>query len=149
VRGSRMADTLFGAAFTLAGAWVWVETRGFPTLRDGHPGPALFPGLLALAMIACGLAVLLSGVSRVTALRSEVRSLRVPGRPLLHVGVVVLLGLLYPLFHARLGFVPTAAALIFGVSAILRANLAVAAVVTAAGTAIIFYAFTRLLGVPL
>jgi hypothetical protein len=65
------------------------------------------------------------------------------------VAVVAFLGLLYPLFHAQVGFVPTAAALIFGVAVILRAKPLPAAVVTAASTWIIYLAFTRLLGVPL
>lgn len=149
MEGTRLTNVLFGAAFCVAGALTWFETRGFPTLRDGHPGPALFPSLLALLLIACGLAVFASGVMQPSRLQAEMRAFRLPGRRLLLVAVVVFLGLLYPLFHNLVGFVPTSAALIFGVAAILRANLIVAAIVTASSTALIYYAFTRLLGVPL
>lgn len=149
MEGTRLTNLIFGAAFGLAGVWVWFQTRGFPTLRDGHPGPALFPGLLALMLIACGLAVFVSGVTQPGRLQADVRAFRLPGRRLLLVAVVAFLGLLYPLFHNLVGFVPTSAALIFGVATILRANLIVAAIVTASSTALIYYAFTRLLGVPL
>ncbi len=145
----RVSNVIFGAAISLAGILIWFETRGFPTLRDGHPGPALFPGLLSIALAACGVAVLLSGLYQPRRLAAEFGSIRVPVSPLLRVALVAFLGLLYPMFHAQVGFVPTSAALIFGVAVVLRANLIAAALTTAAGTAIIYYAFTRLLGVPL
>ncbi len=145
----RVSDVVFGAAFALAGILIWVETRGFPTLRDGHPGPALFPGLVSIALAICGAALLVGGLRQPRRLAAEYRSLSVPIAPLSRVALVVVLGLLYPLLHAQIGFVPTSAALIFGVAVVLRANLLVAAVTTAASTAIIYYAFTRALGVPL
>ena len=145
----RMINLLFGVVFVLVGTWVWFETRGFPTLRDGHPGPALFPGLLAIALVASGVAVLLHAIVQPARLAAEFRSFSLPGHALLRVALVVFLGLLYPLFHAQVGFVPTSAALIFGVAVILRAKVWLAAVVTAAGTWILYLSFTRLLGVPL
>ncbi len=145
----RMTNLLFGAAFALVGTWVWFETRGFPTLRDGHPGPALFPGLVAIALVACGLALLLHAVVQPTRLAAEFRSFALPGHGLLRVGLVAFLGLLYPLFHRQVGFVPTSAALIFGVALLLRAKWWLAAIVTAVSTWGIYLAFTRLLGVPL
>jgi len=144
-----MTNLLFGVAFALVGVWVWFETRGFPTLRDGHPGPALFPGLLAIALTACGVAVLLHGLLQPARLAAEFRSFSLPGHALLRVALVVLLGLLYPLFHRQIGFVPSSAALIFGVIILLRAKWWLAAIVTVASTWGIYLAFTRLLGVPL
>jgi putative tricarboxylic transport membrane protein len=149
VERPRVSNLVFGAAFALAGILIWFETRGFPTLRDGHPGPALFPGLLSLLLAACGVALLVSGLHRPRLLAAEWRTISVPALPLLRVALVVALGILYPLLHAQVGFVPTSAALILGVTVILRANLLVALVTTAASTAIIYYAFTRGLGVPL
>jgi len=145
----RMTNLLFGLAFFLAGTWVWFETRNFPTLRDGHPGPALFPGLLAIALATCGVAVLLHGLAQPARLVAEFRSFGLQGHGLLRVGLVVLLGLLYPLFHRQIGFVPSSAALIFGVTILLRAKWWVAAIVTVTSTWVIYLAFTRLLGVPL
>ncbi|MFO8149706.1 MAG: tripartite tricarboxylate transporter TctB family protein [Trueperaceae bacterium] len=145
----RMTNLLFGLAFILAGTWVWFETRGFPTLRDGHPGPALFPGLLAIALATCGVALLLHAVVQPARLVAEFRTFSLQGHGLLRVLLVVLLGLLYPLFHRQIGFVPSSAALIFGVTVLLRAKWWLAAVVTVASTWGIYLAFTRLLGVPL
>jgi putative tricarboxylic transport membrane protein len=144
-----MVNLLFGVAFAAAGAWVYLLTRGFPTLRDGHPGPALFPGIVAVALVVAGVALALQGAVQPRRLGAEFRAFSLPGPGLLRAGVVALLGLLYPLFHAQVGFVPTASALIFGVAIILRAKPLPAAVVTAISTWIIYLAFTRLLGVPL
>lgn len=144
-----MVNLLFGVAFATVGVWTWFQTRGFPTLRDGHPGPALFPGILAIALTIAGVALAVHGVARPRRLAAEFRAFSLPGQGLLRVAVVALLGLLYPLFHAQVGFVPTASALIFGVAIILRAKPLPAAVVTAISTWIIYLAFTRLLGVPL
>ena len=145
----RMTNLLFGVAFALVGVWVWFETRGFPTLRDGHPGPALFPGLLGIALVACGVALALHAVVQPARLAAEFRSFTLPGYGLLRIALVVGLGLLYPLFHRQVGFVPTSAALIFGVALLLRAKWWLAAIVTVASTWGIYLAFTRLLGVPL
>ena len=144
----RMTDLLFGLVFVAVGTWVWFETRTFPVLRDGHPGPSLFPGLLAWALVACGVAVAGHGLVRPRALAAEVRSLSAPGLGWLRVAFVAFLGLLYPLFHQQLGFIPTSAALIFGVALILRAKWWLAALVTAGGTYLLYASFTRLLGVP-
>lgn len=144
-----MTNLLFGVVFVLVGTWVWFETRGFPTLRDGHPGPALFPGLLAIALAACGLALVVPALWRPDLLAAEFRSFSLPGYGLLRVAFVAFLGLLYPLFHRQVGFVPTSAALIFGVAVMLRAKWWLAAIVTAVSTWAIYLAFTRLLGVPL
>jgi putative tricarboxylic transport membrane protein len=144
-----MVNLLFGVAFAAVGVWVWLETRGFPTLRDGHPGPALFPGILAIALTVAGLALAIQGAVQPRRLAAEFRAFSLPGPGLLRVAVVALLGLLYPLFHTQVGFVPTASALIFGVAVILRAKPLPAALVTALSTWIIYLAFTRLLGVPL
>jgi len=144
-----MVNLLFGVAFAAVGVWVWSQTRGFPTLRDGHPGPALFPGILAIALSVAGVALVVHGTVQPRRLAAELRAFSLPGHGLLRVALVAFLGLLYPLFHAQVGFVPTASALIFGVAVILRAKPLPAALVTALSTWIIYLAFTRLLGVPL
>jgi len=146
--GSRVSDLVFGAAIAGLGLWVWFFSRGFPALRDGHPGPALFPGILAWLMVLAGLGLVLAAFrSRSTApsgFRIE--------RRWLHFAEVLLIGALalaYPLLNRQLGFLPTASVLIFGVALVLRARWYVAAMVAVVSAGVIYLGFTRLLGVPL
>lgn len=145
----RLANVISGGLITAAGIWIWFHTRDFPSLRDGHPGPALFPAILAIALILCGGALLIHGAHRPARLIAEGARLRPDPRSILNVLVVGFLGLLYPLFHSVIGFAPASAALIFGVAVLLRARAWLAAAVALGGTAVIYLAFTRLLGVPL
>lgn len=145
----RIANLISGGLILAAGVWIWFYTRGFPNLREGYPGPALFPGILALTLIVCGGALLIHGAHRPALLKAELAQVRIDPRSVLNVFVVIFLGLLYPLFHNIVGFLPTSAALIFGVAVLLQARLWIAAAVAVAGTGVIYLAFTRLLGVPL
>jgi putative tricarboxylic transport membrane protein len=145
---SRPADLISGALIAVAGLVVWLMTRSFPELRDGHPGPALFPGVVAIALILCGGALLIQAARRRPTPDTPARlELAWPG--LLRIAGAVLLGLLYPVLHDRIGFVPSAAGLILGVSLMLRARPVVSAFVALAGSVTIYLVFTRLLGVPL
>lgn len=146
---SRLANLVSGSLIAIAGAWIWLTTRGFPELRDGHPGPALFPGVIAIALVVCGGLLLFQGARRPRRLQSEIRNTRPAWAGLLRIVGAVLLGLLYPLQQGLIGFIPSVAALIFGISLMLRARVLPGAVVAVAGTAVIYFAFTRLLGVPL
>lgn len=47
-------DRLVGAGFAGAGALMLLATLNFPPMEGGHPGPALFPRLLAGLLIVCG-----------------------------------------------------------------------------------------------
>jgi putative tricarboxylic transport membrane protein len=149
VAGTRLANLISGALIVAAGVWIWLTTRGFPELRDGHPGPALFPGVIAVALVACGGALLFDGVRRPGRLRAELGSARPAWDGVSRVVAAILLGLLYPLLQGLVGFIPTAAALILGVALMLRAKPLPATLVAAGGAAAIYLAFTRLLGVPL
>ena len=51
-----------GVAIGLA-VFVFVLTLGFPQLPDGHPGPGLFPQLLAIMLAIMGIALIGQNVS--------------------------------------------------------------------------------------
>ena len=128
---------------------VWLYAGTFPDLPEGHPGPGLFPRVIAAALTLSGLLLLWQGLRH----RAEEADKPPPdgrrqaglGRLGLGLGLVVL----YPLGQAVLGFIPTLTIIALGVALILRVR-PVVAVGVALGSAVLIYGlFTGLLGVPL
>lgn len=62
----RTTDGLLGAVAVVVGAVLIVATRHLPYVDRTGPGPALAPALVGLALIACGVALIVSsrGVRR-------------------------------------------------------------------------------------
>ncbi len=54
-------DCIGGGIFAALGVVIWAFTFQFPTLEGGHPGPSLFPRLLATLFILFGAIVFRSG----------------------------------------------------------------------------------------
>src|SRR5512135_1458061 len=47
-------DTVFGSIFIALGIFIFTQTFFYPSLEKGHPGPGLFPNLLAVLFIIFG-----------------------------------------------------------------------------------------------
>lgn len=47
-------DIIAGAIFILLGIFIFTQTFTYPSLEKGHPGPGLFPNILAILFIAFG-----------------------------------------------------------------------------------------------
>lgn len=47
-------DIVFGAIFVALGIFIFTQTLFYPSLEKGHPGPGLFPNLLAILFIIFG-----------------------------------------------------------------------------------------------
>lgn len=142
----RIRELLVGVFMVALAVAVWVHAQGFPELRGGHPGPALFPQAVSVVLGLSGL--LLCAV----ALRqgfSPSGSTGVAWGGLARALLVVMLASLYPLVQEQLGFIPTVSLLSFGVAFLLRAPLLPALLTAGIGTMLIYLLFTRLLGVPL
>jgi putative tricarboxylic transport membrane protein len=143
----RIRELLVGVIMVALAVAVWVHAQGFPVLRGGHPGPALFPQAVSIFL---GLSGLLLGA---TALRQgptpSGSGAGVAWGGLARALMVVVLATLYPLVQQQLGFIPTVSLLSFGVAFLLRAPLLPALLTSVVGTVLIYWLFTRLLGVPL
>lgn len=59
----------------ILGGVIFFLIRDFPKLDDGHPGPALFPGILAGLFIVFGVFLLVQGI-RTNSLQSRSRNRR-------------------------------------------------------------------------
>lgn len=146
----RLTRLVPGGLVFVLGLVVWLYAGTFPEQDGGYPGPGLFPRVIAAGMVLSGLGLLVQAL----------RVLRVAGTPdldavpfnlLAALRVAAGLGLvaLYPLLQGRVGFIPTVSALSLGVAILLGVNPLTAGLTAIGGSTLIYFSFTRLLGVPL
>jgi putative tricarboxylic transport membrane protein len=150
--GSRASGELVGGASALLlSILVWVQSRRFPELPDGHPGPGLFPALVAVGLLLAGAVLVLSalrpGGAASAAPADEAHGGAAAGGA--RVAAVLAAVGAYPILQPLVGFVPSVAAVCLLVGLLLRARPIPAALTAIAGTLVIYLLFTRLLGVPL
>ena len=139
-------DTLSGTLLIALSVFLWFQTISFPQLDDGHPGPALFPQLIAILLGLLGTYLLIKSLrTNPTPATSQTLS---TGR-ILRFFTGVTLVVTYPLLVTHVHFIPAMAVLILFFGLILN-NKPWKAMLTAVLSAGLMYAlFTQLLGVPL
>jgi putative tricarboxylic transport membrane protein len=144
----KLSDTLSGLLTLIFGTAIVVVARTFPAMPGQTIGPALFPTLIGVGMIVCGLALVLSGRRRGTPWLQADDWVHRP-RMVLNFGLVFADLVFYAIAVGRLGFFLTAVIflsvlmLAFGVRRVRIVPLALAV------TMVIHYAFYSLLRVPL
>ena len=134
---------LFALVLGLGIAWY---AGGFPELEGGHPGPGLFPSLVGIGLVLCGLVLLWRPGTR------EVGAEQAPdagwaGRSRFAAGL--LLVMVFPWLHDLVGFFVATSLLALCVGLMLRARWQAAALTAILASGVIYLLFTRLLGVPL
>ncbi|RYY92027.1 MAG: tripartite tricarboxylate transporter TctB family protein [Comamonadaceae bacterium] len=146
----KLNDAVFGFILFALGGAVLLGIQGYPRIPGQPVGPALFPGLIAAGLCACGVLLVLKGLrSRATqpwlVWEDWVRSPR-------HIlGLLLLLGsiVFYILASNWLGFLPTAFAILLAMFLVLRVPPGRAVVVALVATLLVHFAFYKLLRVPL
>ncbi len=145
-------DAVWGALLALLGLAIVVHVQGFPRIPGQNVGPALFPGIVAGALIVCGLILVVSGLRARRSVASPWAEapgwLRSPPHVLAFV-VFVASNVFYLLAVDRLGFVITAFVYLTALIWVLRVRLALVLPVALVMTLLIHYAFYKLLRVPL
>jgi putative tricarboxylic transport membrane protein len=121
--------------------------QAFPKIPGQQVGPALFPGLVALGLAVCGVILIVHGLRHRAAQPWFVadewtRSTRHVVAFLAVIGAVAF----YILLADRVGFLIVGPAILFLVFGVRPARAAVVAIVA---TLVIWYAFYKLLRVPL
>ncbi|RIH85380.1 tripartite tricarboxylate transporter TctB family protein [Calidithermus roseus] len=121
-----------------------ILSRGLPQMEGGYPGPALFPGILGVLLVCCGLGVFLGALLQA----GHSRGVAVEGRKGLvnTLGVLLSLGLA-PVMLARLGLIPTAVAYALFACLLLRARWQEVLAVGVAMGLFVYVVFMRFLGV--
>lgn len=111
----RLHDTLLGLVFMALAAAFFAYTFTFPEFVGQRYGPSLFPRLLALGIFACGAVIALRGRRSGAPWLQWRPEMREPRR-LLAFAAVPGAVVLYLLVAERLGFLPTAAVVVGGLS---------------------------------
>jgi len=141
-------DIIAGGIFIALGIFIFTQTATYPSLEKGHPGPGLFPNLLAVLFILFG------GVLLLKARKSPSSGLieqEVPSRPKKVTNAFFVLGIiaLYVAIVNLLGFLITSAVLLIILMKKLGVNLLRSAVASLVITLFINLIFSKILRVPL
>ena len=146
----RLNDAVFGVLLLLLGGAVIFGVQGFPTIPGQHVGPALFPGLIAVGLCACGVILLVKGW-RVRATEPWVTWDDWIHSPRHRLGFAVLVGgiVFYIAASNWLGFLPTAVIILYALFSVLRVPPLRGIVIAVIATLVIHFAFYKLLRVPL
>jgi putative tricarboxylic transport membrane protein len=145
----KISDTLVGAGFAGAGAVVLTSTLTYPPMEGGQPGPALFPRIIAVLLIGFGARLAWAGF------RSRDRTEAVAwGRlhrnpAFVNALFVIAAVAAYVVLADHLGFLLTAAGVMFVLIWRLAGRPVAAVAVAAAFTLAVHVLFAKLLRVPL
>ncbi len=146
----KINDAIFGALFVLLGVVIVVHVQAFPKIPGQQVGPAIFPGLVAFGLAVCGALLIASG------LRNRAREPWYEAAPWMrsprHIGAfaAIVLGVVAYIFLANdVGFLLLAPVLLFVWFKALGVRTVPAVAVALVATLIIWYAFYKLLRVPL
>jgi putative tricarboxylic transport membrane protein len=146
----KINDAVFGAVFALLGAVILVHVQSFPNIPGQQYGAAIFPGLVAAGFVVCGVLLVMSGVrTRGEQRWFEAGDWMASRRHVAAVLAIVVGVVAYMLLADRVGFLIVAPLLLllwFRVLGVRWGPALVSAVIT---TVVIWFAFYRLLRVPL
>jgi len=99
----RVSNTAIGVFLIIFSAAVLWYVQSFPSLENGYPGPSLFPSVLAVMFILCGIGLIIQGVKkREKLLKFDTGSLTLPG--LLNILFVLGTIVCYIFFAEYVGF---------------------------------------------
>ena len=145
----QLSDRITGGVLVaLGGAAAWYGSR-LPAVPGQDVGPAAFPMVIGFGLIACGALVALGIGQSFEAPDSDEAP---PGSRLmrgLRVLVPPLLLLFYVIAVERIGFLPTAAIMVFCGALALGARLSLAVPMAVVAPLLVHLAFYKLLRVPL
>ena len=146
----KINDAIFGAVFLLFGIAVVMHVQAFPRIPGQQVGPALFPGLIAAGLAACGVLLIISGIrKRREEPWYETADWMRSGRHAISFFAIVGGVAAYVLLAEAVGFLIVAPIVLWLWFTVLGVRRVTAVVVAIVATAVIWYAFYKLLRVPL
>jgi putative tricarboxylic transport membrane protein len=146
----KINDAIFGVVLLLLGIVILVHVQSFPKIPGQQVGPALFPGLVAAGLAICGALLVISGVrERAGQPWFEIADWVNSRRHLTAFFAIVGGCIAYILWADDLGFLLIAPLLLLAWFLVLRVRLPVAFIAAIVVSLAIWYAFYKLLRVPL
>jgi putative tricarboxylic transport membrane protein len=146
----KINDAIFGALFVLLGIVVIAHVQSFPMIPGQQVGPGLFPGLIAAGFIGCGVLLIVSGIrNRAAEPWYETAEWMRSGRHFVAFFAIVGGVAAYVWLADAIGFLIVAPVLLWIWFVTLGVRRLTAVVVAVIATLVIWYAFYKLLRVPL
>lgn len=145
MRVSNTAIGLFLIIFSVAVLW---HVQSFPSLENGYPGPSLFPSVLGVLFIVCGIGLIIQGVKkREKLLMFDTASLTLPG--LLNILIVLGAIVCYILLAEYVGFLIFSFAVLLILMKWLKVKTVSSVLMAVGVTVAIYILFAKILLVPL
>ena len=144
----KISDTIVGAFLVALAIAILIHIQGYPLIPGQNYGPALFPGVIAVGFILCGVLLVIRGVRARLPLFEFSDWMRNPVTLTNFLTVCAVL-LFYVLVADALGFLPTTTLCLLALFLKLRVRLLQAIIVAVAATVVIHFLFYKLLRVPL
>jgi putative tricarboxylic transport membrane protein len=144
----RINDAVVGACLIALAIAILVHIQAYPLIPGQKYGPALFPGVIAVGLIGCGLLLVRRGLRAGRPLVAFAGWMRSPALVTNFLAICAVL-VFYIVAVAPLGFIPTATLALLALFLKLRVRVLPAVVVAVAATLLIHTLFYKLLRVPL
>jgi putative tricarboxylic transport membrane protein len=144
----RVNDAVVGACLIALAIAILVHIQAYPLIPGQKYGPALFPGVIAVGLIGCGLALVRRGVRAGRPLFAVASWMRDPSLATNFLAICAVL-VLYIVAVGPLGFIPTATLCLVALFLKLQVRVLPAIVIALAATLVIHTLFYKLLRVPL
>jgi putative tricarboxylic transport membrane protein len=144
----KVNDAVVGACLIALAIAILVHIQAYPLIPGQKYGPALFPGVIAVGLIGCGLLLVRRGVRAGRPLFAFASWMRDPSLVTNFLAICIVL-VFYIAAVGTLGFIPTATVCLVALFLKLRVRVLPAIVVALAATLVIHTLFYKLLRVPL
>jgi len=143
LKALKSVESIIGIIILLIGVFVFITSRQFPPMPEGHPGPGLFPSVIGVCFIICGALQLLSSFRS-----SEIDSVGFSGDWIKVVLMFVVI-FVFPFVKEFLGFLPSISIAVFVVGLLMRLPVLHAVLAAIGTTGFIYLIFDLTLHVPL
>ncbi len=144
----RVSDTAIGLSLIIFACAVLLHVQSFPELDNGYPGPALFPSVLAVLFILCGIGLIIQGLrKREKVLRFDAGSISFNGW--INIAFVVGTILCYIFFAEFLGFLIFSFVILMILMKWLKVKTLWSLIMSVGVTLAIYLLFAKILLVPL
>ena len=143
-----MNSSIIGLFLILFAAVVLWHVQSFPSLDNGYPGPALFPSVLAVLFIFCGIGLIIQGVrQREKLLKFDTGTLTISG--LLNILFVLGTVVCYIFLAQSVGFLIFSLMVLLILMKWLKVKLLASLLMSGGVTLVIYLLFAKVLLVPL